>query len=143
MAYWLFKSEPSTWSWQDQVKKGEEGEGWDGVRNYQANNNMKIMQTGDYGFFYHSVKEKQIVGTVTVIGEHRPDPTDKSGRFGMVVIKAIEEVSNFVTLKDMKSNDKLSDLALIKQSRLSVVPVSKEHWEIICNMANISIDKYK
>ena len=139
MAYWLFKSEPSTWSWQDQVKKGEEGEGWDGVRNYQANNNMKIMQTGDYGFFYHSVKEKQIVGTVTVIGEHRPDPTDKSGRFGMVVIKAIEEVSNFVTLKDMKSNDKLSDLALIKQSRLSVVPVSKEHWEIICNMANISI----
>ena len=81
MAYWLFKSEPGTWSWEDQTKKGKEGEGWDGVRNYQANNNMKKMKIGDLGFFYHSVKEKQIVGIVRVIGEHRPDPTDKKGIF--------------------------------------------------------------
>ncbi len=138
MAYWLFKSEPSTWSWEDQKNRGNKGEGWDGVRNYQANNNMKKMLIGDYGFFYHSVKEKQIVGTVKVIGEHRPDPTDSSNRFGMVIIKAIETVPKFVTLQEMKSNPKLTNLALIKQARLSVVPVSKEHWNIICKMAGIS-----
>jgi len=143
MSYWLFKSEPGTWSWTDQVNKGEIGEGWDGVRNYQANNNMKKMKIGDYGFFYHSVKEKQIVGTVEVIGEHRPDPTDTSERFGMVIIKAIENAPKLVTLEAMKSNPKLSDLALIRQSRLSVVPISNEHWNIICNMANISAAKYK
>ena len=96
MAYWLFKSEPGTWSWEDQTKKGKEGEGWDGVRNYQANNNMKKMKIGDLGFFYHSVKEKQIVGIVRVIGEHRPDPTDKKGIFGMVVIEAVQEVKKYV-----------------------------------------------
>ena len=143
MKYWLLKSEPDLWSISQQKKAGSKGTTWDGVRNYQARNNLMKMKNGDHCFFYHSVKEKQIVGTVSVIGEHRPDPTDVSGRFGVVVIKAIEEVSNFVTLKNMKSNDKLSDLALIKQSRLSVVPVSKAHWEIICNMANISIDRYK
>ncbi len=135
MAYWLFKSEPSTWSWKDQVKKGEEGEGWDGVRNYQANNNMKKMKIGDIGFFYHSVKDKQIVGIVRVIGEHRPDPTDKKGIFGMVVIEAVQEVKKPVCLSEMKSNKKLSDLALIKQARLSVVPISKDHWKEICLMA--------
>ena len=91
MAYWLFKSEPGTWSWEDQMNKGTEGEGWDGVRNYQANNNMKKMKVGDLGFFYHSVKEKQIVGIVKIIGEHRPDPTDKKSIFGMVVIEAVED----------------------------------------------------
>ena len=142
MGYWLFKSEPGTWSWEDQVRKGEEGEGWDGVRNYQANNNMKKMKIGDYGFFYHSVKEKQIVGTVEVIGEHRPDPTDKSERFGLVVIKAIETAPKYVSLAEIKANPTLSDFALIKQARLSVVPVSTEHWNILCEMANLSIDKY-
>ena len=135
MEYWLFKSEPSTWSWKDQVKKGKEGEGWDGVRNSQANYNMKKMKIGDLGFFYHSVKEKQIVGIVRVIGEHRPDPTDKKGIFGMVVIEAVKEVNKYVHLSDIKSNENLSELALIKQARLSVVPVSKAHWKEICLMA--------
>ena len=135
MEYWLFKSEPSTWSWKDQVKKGKEGEGWDGVRNSQANYNMKKMKIGDLGFFYHSVKEKQIVGIVRVIGEHRPDPTDKKGIFGMVVIEAVKEVNKYVHLSDIKSNKNLSELALIKQARLSVVPVSKSHWKEICLMA--------
>ena len=133
MAYWLFKSEPGTWSWNDHVKKGVEH--WDGVRNYQANNNMKAMKVGDLGFFYHSVKEKQIVGIVKVIGEHRPDPTDKKNIFGMVVIEAIKAVKKCVTLAEVKSNEKLAEFALIKQSRLSVVPVSKEHWKEICKMA--------
>ena len=133
MAYWLFKSEPGTWSWEDQVNKGEIG--WDGVRNYQANNNMKKMKVGDLGFFYHSVKEKQIVGIVKIIGEHRPDPTDKKNIFGMVIIEAVQEVKKFVTLAEIKSNENLADLALIKQARLSVVPVSKEHWKEICKMA--------
>ena len=135
MAYWLFKSEPGTWSWADQMNKGIEGEGWDGVRNYQANNNMKQMKVGDLGFFYHSVKEKQIVGIVRVIGEHRPDPTDKKKIFGMVIIEAIQAVKKCVTLAEVKSNEKLAEFALIKQSRLSVVPVSKEHWKEICKMA--------
>ena len=93
------------------------------------------MKIGDLGFFYHSVKEKQIVGIVRVIGEHRPDPTDKKGIFGMVVIEAVQEVKKYVLLSEMKSNHKLADLALIKQARLSVVPISKEHWKEICIMA--------
>jgi predicted RNA-binding protein with PUA-like domain len=96
---------------------------------------MKKMKIGDLGFFYHSVKEKQIVGVVRVIGEHRPDPTDKKGIFGMVVIEAVKEVKKYVTLSEMKSNPKLSDLALIKQARLSVVPITKSHWNEICLMA--------
>ena len=135
MAYWLFKSEPGAWSWQDQVNKGKVGEGWDGVRNYQANNNMKKMKIGDLGFFYHSVKEKQIIGIVRVIGEHRPDPTDKKNVFGMVIIEALKEVTKYVTLAEMKANKNLEELALIKQARLSVVPVSNKHWKEICKMA--------
>ena len=93
------------------------------------------MKVGDLGFFYHSVKEKQIVGIVKIIGEHRPDPTDKKNIFGMVIIEAVQEVKKFVTLAEIKSNENLADLALIKQARLSVVPVSKEHWKEICKMA--------
>jgi len=89
MAYWLFKSEPGAWSWDDQVKKGKAGEGWDGVRNHQAGNNMKAMKVGDKGFFYHSVNEKQVVGIVEVCKEWHLDPTDPSGRFGMVAIRAL------------------------------------------------------
>ncbi|MDA0653421.1 MAG: EVE domain-containing protein, partial [Proteobacteria bacterium] len=123
MQYWLFKSEPGAWSWDDQVKKGVEH--WDGVRNYQANNNMKAMKIGDKGFFYHSVNEKQVVGVVEVVKEHYPDPSDKSERFGMVDIKALYPVKHPVTLAQVKEEPALQDLALVRQSRLSVVPLSK------------------
>lgn len=139
MAYWLFKSEPNTWSWDDQVKKGAVGEGWDGVRNYQASNNMKAMKVGDLGFFYHSVKEKQIVGIVKVIEEYHPDPTDLSGRFGMVTVAAVCPVGKAVTLADVKAEPALADLALVRQSRLSVVPVNEQEWQLICQMAETSL----
>ena len=139
MAYWLFKSEPSTWSWQNQLDKGEEGEGWDGVRNYQASNNMKAMEVGDLGFFYHSVNEKQIVGIVEICETYHPDPTDASGRFGMVTVKAVKTVTTPVTLAMMKAEETLSDFALIKQSRLSVVPVSDAQWDFILNMADTTL----
>ena len=127
----MLKSEPGTWSWDDQVKKGDEGEGWDGVRNYQASNNMKKMEIGDLAFFYHSVSEKSIVGIVSIIEKHQPDPSDKKGRFGMVVVKAIKSFEKKVTLADIKSNPKLSEISLIKQSRLSVMPITEDHWKII------------
>jgi predicted RNA-binding protein with PUA-like domain len=135
MNYWLFKSEPGTWSWDDQVTKGVEH--WNGVRNYQANNNMKAMKSGDRGFFYHSVDEKRIVGVVEVVKEHYPDHTDESGRFGMVDIKAIESVKTPVTLADIKAEPKLADLALVRQSRLSVVPIGKDEWKLLCKMASV------
>ena len=137
MAYWLFKSEPSTWSWEQQKKRGAKGEPWNGVRNYQAANNMKAMKKGDRGFFYHSVKEKQIVGIVEVIGEYRPDPTDESERFGLVDVKAVCDVATPVTLADVKANPKLHEMALLKQSRLSVQPVRDAEWKEICRMAGV------
>ena len=127
----MLKSEPGTWSWDDQVKKGDEGEGWDGVRNYQASNNMKKMEIGDLAFFYHSVSEKSIVGVVSIIEKYQSDPSDKKGRFGMVVVKAIKSFEKKVTLADIKSNPKLSEISLIKQSRLSVMPITEDHWKII------------
>lgn len=133
--YWLFKSEPGAWSWDDQAKKGVEH--WDGVRNYQANNNMKAMKMGDKGFFYHSVNEKQIVGIVEIVKAHYPDHTDESGRFGMVDIKAVEPVQTPVTLADVKAEPKLADFALVKQSRLSVVPVGKDEWKLLCKMCGV------
>lgn len=135
MQYWLFKSEPGSWSWDDQVKKGVEH--WDGVRNYQANNNMKAMKIGDKGFFYHSVNEKQVVGVVEVVKEHYPDPSDKSERFGMVDIKALCPVKRPVTLAQVKEEPALQDMALVRQSRLSVVPVNKAEWAVMCKMAGI------
>tara|TARA_B000000557_G_scaffold161648_1_gene131130 strand:- start:25 stop:444 length:420 start_codon:yes stop_codon:yes gene_type:complete len=139
MSYWLLKSEPGTWSWDDQLKKGDEGEGWDGVRNYQASNNMKKMEIGDLAFFYHSVNEKSIVGIVSIIEKYQDDPTDKTGRFGMVVVKAIKSFTKSVSLSEIKSNQKLQEISLIKQSRLSVMPISKEHWDIILEMGKTSI----
>ncbi|MCP4326880.1 MAG: EVE domain-containing protein [Alphaproteobacteria bacterium] len=133
MAYWLFKSEPGAWSWDDQVEAGSAE--WDGVRNYQAANNMKAMKIGDRGFFYHSVDAKQIVGIVEVVREYYPDPTDASGRFGMVDVKAVKPVNKPVTLKQIKDEPRLSDLALVRQSRLSVVPVGPAEWKLICAMA--------
>ena len=139
MAFWLLKSEPGTWSWDDQLKKGDKGEGWDGVRNYQASNNMKKMEIGDLAFFYHSVNEKSIVGIVSIIEKYQDDPTDKTGRFGMVVVKAIKSFTKSVSLSEIKSNQKLQGILLIKQSRLSVMPITKEHWDIILEMGETSI----
>ena len=135
----MLKSEPGTWSWDDQVKKGDEGEGWDGVRNYQASNNMKKMEIGDLAFFYHSASEKSIVGVVSIIEKYQPDPSDKKGRFGMVVVKAVKSLDKKVTLADIKSNPKLSEISLIKQSRLSVMPIIEDHWKTILAMGQTRI----
>ncbi|MBO6948091.1 MAG: EVE domain-containing protein [Rhodospirillales bacterium] len=135
MKYWLMKSEPGSWSWEDQLKV--EKEGWDGVRNYQAANNMKAMKKGDRAFFYHSVKEKSIVGIVEIVDEYHPDPTDKSGRFGMVSVKALKTVPNPVSLADIKGDPRLSELPLLKQSRLSVLPIDAKSWKIICGMGGV------
>ena len=139
MNYWLFKSEPSTWGWDDQVKKGDVGEGWDGVRNYQASNNMKAMKVGDLGFFYHSVNEKQIVGIVEVIEEYHPDPTDAKGRFGMVTVKAVKPFKTPVTLAEIKEDERLAVLPLIKQSRLSVMPIPEDAWKILCARGGVEV----
>ena len=136
MAYWLFKSEPNTWSFNDQLAKGDEGEGWDGVRNHQAGNNMKAMEIGDLGFFYHSVIEKRIVGIVRVTEKWHLDPTDATGRFGMVTVVAVKEVVKPVTLADIKNEPLLENFALVRQSRLSVVPVSQDEWGMLLNMSN-------
>jgi len=136
MAYWLFKSEPNTWSFNDQLAKGDEGEGWDGVRNHQAGNNMKAMEIGDLGFFYHSVIEKRIVGIVRVTEKWHLDPTDATGRFGMVTVVAVKEVVKPVTLADIKNEPLLENFALVRQSRLSVVSVSQDEWGILLNMSN-------
>ena len=135
MAYWLFKSEPGAWSWDDHVKAGTAE--WDGVRNHQACNNMKAMKKGDRAFFYHSVNEKQIVGVMEVAKEYYPDPTDASARFGMVDVKALHAVKNPVTLADIKAEPALSELALVRQSRLSVVPITAPQWKMLCKMAGI------
>lgn len=134
MNYWLFKSEPNTWGWHDQVARGDKGEHWDGVRNYQASNNMKAMKVGDLGFFYHSVNEKQIVGIVEVIREYYPDHTDPKERFGMVDVKAVRPFRKPVTLEDVKAEPRLAELPLIKQSRLSVMPIPKDAWDLLCQM---------
>lgn len=133
MAYWLVKSEPSAWSWDDQVKKGVEP--WNGVRNYQANNNMKAMKRGDLAFFYHSVDEKRIVGIVEVAKEHYPDPTDKTGRFGMVDFKTLKPLPRPVTLAEIKAHPALQGMALVRQSRLSVCPVSEKEWDAILKLS--------
>ena len=139
MQYWLLKSEPSSWSWQNQLDRGATGEGWDGVRNYQASNNMKVMHIGDLAFFYHSVNEKQIVGIVEICALYHPDPTDASGRFGMVTVKAVKSVAKPVTLASIKADERLYDMALVRQARLSVTPVSASQWQIIMQMAETTL----
>ena len=139
MNFWLFKSEPNTWSWDDQVKKGKVGEHWDGVRNYQASNNMKKMKVGDLGFFYHSVKERRIIGIVKVIKEYYPDHTDKKNIFGMVDLVAVKKLNEFVTLDQIKNTKELLNMPLVKQSRLSVSPVLKAEWEIILKLGKTTI----
>ena len=132
--YWLLKSEPDAWSWDDQVKEGSSM--WDGVRNYQARNNLKEMNKNDLCFFYHSVTEKSIVGIVKVVKEHYPDPTDNTERFVVVDVKATKKLKNPVSLDQIKENGKLQDIALVKQSRLSVMPLKKTEWDIIIKMSN-------
>ena len=133
MKHWLIKSEPSTWSWNDQLKNNTTM--WDGVRNYQARNYMKMMKKNDLCFFYHSVVEKQIVGIVKVIREFYPDPTDVTKKFVAVDVKYYSSFSNPVTLKQIKSEKKLSDILLLKQSRLSVMPVDNKSWNLMCEMS--------
>ena len=135
--YWLFKTEPGTWGWKDQLKRGAKGEHWNGVRNYQANNNMKAMKIGDLGFFYHSVDEKQIVGIVRIIREHYPDHTDEKSKFGMVDIAAVESLPEPVTLQQVKETEALADMALVKNARLSVQPVTADEWKLICKMGGL------
>ena len=134
MKYWLLKSEPDAWSWDNQVKEGASM--WDGVRNYQARNNLKEMKKNDLCFFYHSVTEKSIVGIVKVVKEYYPDPTDITDRFVVVDVKATKKLKNPVSLDQIKENSKLKDIALVKQSRLSVMPLKKTEWEIIIKMSN-------
>ena len=134
MNYWLLKSEPETWSWDKQVKEGASM--WDGVRNYQARNNLMKMKRKDLCFFYHSVSEKKIIGIVEVVREFYPDPTDQSGKFVVVDVKAKNKLKKSVSLEEIKSNKKLSKISLIKQSRLSVMPLLKLEWMEILKISN-------
>ena len=140
MAYWLFKSEPSTWSWDDQVAKGDAGEEWDGVRNYQARNFMREMKLGDWGLFYNSQKEKSVVGIVEVCAESHPDSTTDDDRWECVDIKAVRSMSIPVTLEQIKSDPELADMVLVKNSRLSVQPVSDGEWRRICELGQTEPD---
>ena len=132
MAYWLFKSEPDVWGWNDQVAKGEAGEEWDGVRNYQARNNMRAMKLGEKGFFYHSRTGLEIVGIVEVCTEAHPDSTTDDERWDCVDVKATRPLVRPVTLETIKADPRLSDMVLVKNSRLSVQPVTEDEWQIIC-----------
>ena len=137
MKYWLLKTEPSTWSWDDQLKSKITS--WDGVRNYQARNNLISMKKKDLCFFYHSVKDKKIVGIVSVVKEFYPDPTDKKKQFVMVDVRAYKKLKKPVYLEQIKNDKRLSHLALIKQSRLSVMPIDYKSWSIIMKLSNTKI----
>lgn len=137
MAYWLFKSEPSTWSWHDQVAKGAAGEEWDGVRNYQARNNMRAMEIGDQGFFYHSQKEKAVVGIVEVCKTAHPDSTTDDPRWECVDIRAVKPLIRPVTLETCKSDPRLANMVLVNNTRLSVQPVTPEEWQIILELGGL------
>jgi predicted RNA-binding protein with PUA-like domain len=138
MAHWLFKSEPSKWSWDQQVAAGEAGTFWNGVRNHLAKNQMQAMQVGERGFFYHSNEGKAVVGIVEVIKPYYPDHTDESGRFGMVDVKAVQALPEPVTLEAIKAQPELADMALIRNSRLSVQPVTDAEWAVVCRMGGLS-----
>jgi len=137
MAYWLFKSEPGVWSWQDQLARSDAGEEWDGVRNYQARNNMRAMSRGDLGFFYHSQTEKAIVGIVEVIVEAHPDSTTDDPRWECVDIRAVEGLPRPVTLEMCKADPRLADMVLVRNSRLSVQPVTTEEWAAVRELAGL------
>ena len=137
MKYWLLKSEPDVWSIEEQIKASGKGATWDGVRNYQAAKNVKSMKKGDQCFFYHSNIGKEIVGIVEVIKEHYLDKTDKSGRFVAITVRILKKLKKTITLEEIKKNKQLSHLSLIKQSRLSVMPIDSKSWKILVNMSKI------
>jgi predicted RNA-binding protein with PUA-like domain len=138
MPYWLLKSEPGAWSWQQQAKSGSKGEAWSGVRNFQAKANLMKMKKGDRAFFYHSGEDKAVVGTVDIVREHYPDPTAKKDEPWVVVdVKAAAPAANPVTLQAIKAEPKLKDMVLVKNSRLSVQPVTDAEWKIVCKMAGL------
>jgi predicted RNA-binding protein with PUA-like domain len=141
MAYWLFKSEPDAFSWDNLVARGAKGEPWTGVRNFQARNNMRKMAVGDLGFFYHSNEGKEVVGICEVIALAHPDPSDDTGKWQCVDVRAVEPVPRPVTLADVKANPRLANMALVKTSRLSVQPVTDEEWAEVCRMAGVSVAK--
>ena len=140
MQYWLFKSEPSTWSWDQQVAKGDIGEEWDGVRNYQARNFMRQLDIGDLGFFYHSQKDKEIVGIVEVCANAHPDSTTDDARWECVDIRAVKPMQIPVTLEQIKTDPRLTEMVLVKNSRLSVQPVTTKEWSIICGLGQTKPD---
>ncbi len=137
MKYWLMKSEPSTWSWADQ--KSKKVTSWDGVRNYQAARNMRMMEVGDLAFFYHSGEERSIKGIVKIVKPYYPDPTDQTGKFGMVDVEYVQEIPNSITLQKIKQTLDLQNLALVRQSRLSVMPIKKKEWNILLKMGGMSV----
>lgn len=138
MTHWLFKSEPDTWGWHDQVANGDAGEEWHGVRNYQARNNMRAMKVGDLGFFYHSNIGKEIVGIVEVIRESAPDSTTDDPRWDCVTVRAVRALLRPVTLEDCKGIPGLEKMVLVNNSRLSVQPVTAEEWRIICDLGGVT-----
>ncbi|CAO3351451.1 EVE domain-containing protein [Azospirillum palustre] len=137
MAYWLVKSEPFKYSWDRMVADGRTH--WDGVRNYQASNNLKAMEVGDRAFFYHSNEGLEIVGIVEIVRTYYPDPSDESGRFGMVDVAPVMSVKTPVTLKQIKADPHLQSMALVRQSRLSVCPVTEEEWARVCDLAGVGV----
>ena len=140
--FWLFKTEPGAWSWDDQLAAEDQTTPWDGVRNFQADNAMKEMRLGDRGFFYHSVNQKRVVGIVEVVGEHEPDPTDTTGRsragFGMVRVKAATPLPTPVSLAEIKAQEELQEMVLVNNTRLSVQPVEPTAWARICGMGGVA-----
>ena len=143
MAYWLFKSEPDGWSWEAQKAKGAAGQEWDGVRNFQARTNMMGMKKGDRGFFYHTGDEKQVVGIVEVIAEAHQDSTDETGTWKCVDLKAVADLPRPVTLQAIKAEEKLTDMVLVKNARLSVQPVRDAEWELVCRMGGLDAAKLR
>jgi predicted RNA-binding protein with PUA-like domain len=137
MAYWLLKSEPGTWSWEQQKKEGNKGAEWDGVRNFQARNNMRAMKKGDLGFFYHSVGEKACVGIVKVVAEAHPDSTDNTGKWDCVDVAAVADLPKPVTLAQIKDTPQLKDMVLVRSSRLSVQPVTAAEWRKVCALGDL------
>ena len=135
VAHWLLKSEPSSWSWDQQVKAGAKGTFWNGVRNHSAKLNLMAMKKGEKGFFYHSNEDKAVVGIVEIIKTYYPDHTDESGKFGMVDVKAVKALKKPVTLAEIKAEPRLKDMVLVNNSRLSVQPVSDEEWRVVLEMA--------
>ncbi|MCC0003274.1 MAG: EVE domain-containing protein [Methylobacteriaceae bacterium] len=137
MAHWLMKSEPATWSWTQQVEAGAKGTFWNGVRNHQAKQNLMAMKKGELAFFYHSNEDRAVVGIVEIIKTFYPDPTDETGKFGMVDVRARQSLPRPVTLAAAKAEPRLAKMALVTNSRLSVQPVTDEEWRIVCEMGGL------